>query len=88
MDKVPVIINRSGGTAAASGESLHASLELAFTNNGFDASIELVDGSELQQAFAQFADATMAEVLRPALLQHWRTHRQTWRFCPWGRSII
>jgi diacylglycerol kinase family enzyme len=62
MDKVPVIINRSGGTAAASGESLHASLELAFTNNGFDASIELVDGSELQQAFAQFADAKMAEV--------------------------
>jgi diacylglycerol kinase family enzyme len=62
MSKLPVIINRAGGSAAASGESLHDSLETAFTNNGGAASIELVDGKGLQQAFAQFSEAKMIVV--------------------------
>jgi diacylglycerol kinase family enzyme len=50
---LPVLINRSGGTAAAMGESLRDTVEQAFAAAGRGIALELVEGGDLAEAVAR-----------------------------------
>ena len=53
MAKLPVIVNRKGGSAAASGDKLGNQLGTAFAGHHEDIAIELVEGSQLRKAIAR-----------------------------------
>jgi diacylglycerol kinase family enzyme len=47
---VPVIVNRTGGTAAARGDALRGEIEAAFADAGLAIDLQLLDGGEVQDA--------------------------------------
>lgn len=55
---LPVIVNRSGGTAQAEGDALSGKLEQAFAAAGAAVSLDLVAGKDVPRALANHADAT------------------------------
>lgn len=57
MPTLPVIVNRTGGSAAASGSRLNDQIGSAFAGQQEDIAIELVDGSQLREAIARAGDA-------------------------------
>ena len=59
-DRLPVIVNRSGGTATALGDKLEATLRDAFAGQAID--LELVDGSELADAVSRCADRPVVAI--------------------------
>lgn len=59
---VPVLINRSGGTAASLGYSLASAVEAAFAATGREIALELLDGGEIADAAARHAGAPLVVV--------------------------
>ncbi len=60
--KIPVLINRSGGTAAAMGDSLAELVTEAFAAAGRDITLELLDGGEIAEAARRHAGAPLIVV--------------------------
>lgn len=52
---IPVLVNRSGGTAASRGDKLGPELETAFENAGVSIELQLVEGQELESALKKVA---------------------------------
>ncbi|MBN8807508.1 MAG: hypothetical protein J0I47_04615 [Sphingomonas sp.] len=52
MTRLPVIVNRNGGTASKLGDKLEARLRDAFAPTGADADIQLLDGKDMPDAIA------------------------------------
>lgn len=52
---IPVIVNRTGGTAASRGEKLEEELKTAFADAGVAIDLQLFDGCEVQQAVERVA---------------------------------
>jgi len=59
---LPVLINRAGGTAAAAGDKLKDSVEAAFRDAGLAAEIHFLEASQIGQAIAERADASLIVV--------------------------
>jgi len=59
---LPVLINRSGGTAAAMGDSLGLAVEAAFAATGRAISLELVDGDRIEEALRRHAGESVIAV--------------------------
>lgn len=59
---LPVLINRSGGTAAALGERLEETVRAAFEACGRDIHLELLDGSEMADGVRRHLDASIVAV--------------------------
>lgn len=59
---VPVLINRSGGTAAAFGYALLQCIEDAFADTGRDVAIEIHSGIDIAEAVARHADSPLVIV--------------------------
>lgn len=59
---LPVLINRSGGTAAALGERLEETVRAAFTESGRDITLELRDGKDMGEAVRRNLDASIIAV--------------------------
>jgi diacylglycerol kinase family enzyme len=59
---LPVLINRSGGTAAALGDSLGARVEEAFADTGQAIALELVDGDRIEAAVRAHAGESVIAV--------------------------
>ena len=55
--RLPVIVNRAGGAASASGDKLGDELEAAFAAAGCDIDLQMVEGAELGAAFDKAAEA-------------------------------
>jgi diacylglycerol kinase family enzyme len=54
--KIPVLVNRAGGAAAAAGESLAESLTAAFAAAGAEANVQFLEGGEMREAIRRAAD--------------------------------
>ena len=52
---IPVLVNRSGGTAAAKGDKLEEEIEAAFAEAGVSIDLHLVDGDKLEQTLKTIA---------------------------------
>jgi len=59
---IPVLINRSGGTAAAMGENLPSAIRDAFGRTGREIEMELLDGHEIAEAARRHAGAPLVIV--------------------------
>ncbi|MFT4026917.1 MAG: diacylglycerol kinase family protein [Novosphingobium sp.] len=59
---LPVLINRSGGTAAALGDRLEATVWEAFAPSGRAIALELLDGDEMADAVRRHLDASAIAV--------------------------
>lgn len=59
---LPVLINRSGGTAARLGEGLRDAIETAFAEAGREIVLELVDGADMPDALSRHAGAPVIVV--------------------------
>jgi diacylglycerol kinase family enzyme len=59
---LPVLINRSGGTAAALGERLEETVRAAFHACGRTIALELVDGADIVRAIGNHRDASVVVV--------------------------
>lgn len=59
---LPVVINRSGGTAAALGERLEETVTAAFALTGRDIALELVDAEEMGDAIRRQMDASVLAI--------------------------
>jgi diacylglycerol kinase family enzyme len=59
---IPVLINRSGGTAAAMGDRLASAVEEAFAAAGRAIGLELLDGFEIAEAARRHAGAPLVVV--------------------------
>lgn len=59
---LPVLINRSGGAAAALGERLEETVRAAFDESGRDIDLELLDGSEMTEAIRRHLAASIIAV--------------------------
>lgn len=60
---VPVIVNRSGGTAASLGDKLADTLPAAFADAGLEIALDLVDGGDVGDAAARHAQSGAAIVV-------------------------
>jgi len=60
--KIPVLINPSGGTAAAMGDSLASAVTEAFAAAGAEIALELLDGCEIAAAARRHAGAPLVVV--------------------------
>ena len=61
-DKIPVLVNSSGGTAAAKGEGLRGELEKAFAAAGVSVDLQLLEGGQLQAAVEKVAGAPVVVI--------------------------
>lgn len=52
---IPVIVNRTGGTAASRGDKLEDEIRTAFAEAGVEIDLQLLDGSEIQDAVERAA---------------------------------
>jgi diacylglycerol kinase family enzyme len=59
---LPIVINRSGGTATALGEGLGQAVEKAFAQAGLPVALHLVDGSALSHTLAGLAGSPVVAV--------------------------
>jgi len=59
---IPVLINRSGGTAAAAGDRLKQDVAAAFDTVGLDVDISLLDGSGIASAAKRLKDRPLVVV--------------------------
>jgi diacylglycerol kinase family enzyme len=59
---VPVLINRSGGTAASRGDALRGEVEAAFAQTGRTIHLELLDGRDMADAVSRHADQPLVIV--------------------------
>jgi diacylglycerol kinase family enzyme len=59
---LPVLINRSGGTAAALGDALRSTIEQAFEAAGQDIALELLDGADMTAAVKRHLGAPRVAV--------------------------
>lgn len=59
---IPVLVNRTGGTAAARGDRLEAELKAAFAEAGLEIDLHLLDGGEIAEAAAKLATAPLVVV--------------------------
>ncbi|MBO9623125.1 MAG: hypothetical protein J7500_10480 [Sphingomonas sp.] len=59
---VPVLVNASGGTAAAKGEGLRAEIEKAFADAGVEIDLKLLEGEAMQPAIEAAAGAEILVV--------------------------
>jgi diacylglycerol kinase family enzyme len=59
---IPVLINRSGGTAAAMGDTLASAVDAAFSDTGRDIALELLDGGQIAEAARRHAGAPLVIV--------------------------
>lgn len=59
---LPVLINRSGGTAAALGERLEETVRAAFAERGREIELELLDGSEMAEGIRRHLAASIIAV--------------------------
>lgn len=61
-DAIPVLVNASGGTAAARGEGLRAEIEKAFTEAGVAIDLRLLEAAEMQAGIEEAAGAAIVVV--------------------------
>jgi diacylglycerol kinase family enzyme len=61
-DAIPVLVNRTGGTAAARGDRLRDEIEAAFDAAGVAIALQLLDGCEVLEAARQVADQPLVVV--------------------------
>lgn len=61
-DPVPVLVNRSGGTATAMGEKLGPELESAFEAAGVAIELHLIEGKKLAAALTKLADRPLVVI--------------------------
>lgn len=59
---MPIVINRDGGSAAAAGQSLTATIEAACNDAGLAADIRLVAGTEVADAVRAYSDRPLIAV--------------------------
>ena len=59
---MPVLINRSGGTAAALGDTLEERVNAAFAGTGMHIELELLDGDELKPALKRHSGAPVIAI--------------------------
>ena len=69
---IPVLINRSGGTAASMGERLGPAIEAAFVAAGLRIDLQLVDGHGMQDAVRAAIGAPV--IVLSGLYIVWREH--------------
>ena len=61
-DPVPVLVNRSGGTASSKGDKLGPELEAAFAQAGVAIDLQLVEGKEIEAALKKVADRPLVVI--------------------------
>jgi len=59
---IPVIVNRTGGTAASRGDKLEEELAAAFAEAGLEIDLQLLDGGDVQDAIKRVADQPLVVV--------------------------
>ena len=59
---LPVLVNRTGGAAAAMGDALGAGIEAAFAEAGREIVLELLEPSQIASAITRHADAPVVVV--------------------------
>ncbi|NIJ18570.1 diacylglycerol kinase family enzyme [Sphingomonas naasensis] len=61
-ERIPVLVNRSGGTAAARGDALGPEIEKAFADAGLAIDLQLLPGDRVAEAAAKVADRELVVV--------------------------
>jgi diacylglycerol kinase family enzyme len=59
---IPVLVNRTGGTAASRGDKLEEELNAAFAEAGLAIDLQLLDGGDIAEAAAKHASAPLVVV--------------------------
>jgi len=59
---IPVLVNRSGGTAASKGDKLEAEIAAAFAEAGVTIDLHLVEGEKLERTLKKVADQPLVVI--------------------------